>query len=177
MRISVIGQSVRMAFSNIRNNKMRSFLTMLGIVIGVASVIALITIVSSVTGSVVDQFEALGAGTLTITATVGQDGILRFEGIPGGEFVIKETKAPEGYNILTEEIKVGIDFNTETEEFTYTGAVDNNGLARITVINQAGSELPSTGGIGTTLFYVIGGVMAVAALILLIAKKRMANAQ
>lgn len=68
MRISVIGQSVRMAFSNIRNNKMRSFLTMLGIVIGVASVIALITIVSSVTGSVVDQFEALGAGTLTITA-------------------------------------------------------------------------------------------------------------
>ena len=68
MRISVIGQSVKMAFSNIRNNKMRSFLTMLGIVIGVASVIALITIVSSVTGSVVDQFEALGAGTLTITA-------------------------------------------------------------------------------------------------------------
>ena len=123
------------------------------------------------------EFVKKSEGTLTITATVGQDGILRFEGIPGGEFVIKETKAPEGYNILTEEIKVGIDFNTETEEFTYTGAVDNNGLARITVINQAGSELPSTGGIGTTLFYVIGGVMAVAALILLIAKKRMANAQ
>ncbi len=65
----VIGQSIRMALSNIRSNRMRSFLTMLGIIIGVGSVIALITIVSSVTGSVVDQFESLGAGTLTISAT------------------------------------------------------------------------------------------------------------
>lgn len=66
--LSVIQQSIRMALDNIRHNKMRSFLTMLGIVIGVASVIGLVTIVSSVTGSVMDQFASLGAGTITVTA-------------------------------------------------------------------------------------------------------------
>ena len=61
-------QSIEMAVDNIRSNKLRSFLTMLGIVIGVASVIALVTIVQSVTGSVMSQFEGLGAGTISIAA-------------------------------------------------------------------------------------------------------------
>ena len=57
-----------MALQNIKNNKLRSFLTMLGIVIGVGAVIALITIVESVTGYVINQFEELGAGTISLTA-------------------------------------------------------------------------------------------------------------
>ena len=57
-----------MALSNIRHNKLRSFLTMLGIMIGVAAVIGLVTIVQSATTSIMDQFSGLGAGTLTITA-------------------------------------------------------------------------------------------------------------
>lgn len=65
---SIIGQSVSMALENIRSNKLRSFLTMLGIMIGVASVIALVTIVKGVTGSVMSGFEDLGAGTISVSA-------------------------------------------------------------------------------------------------------------
>ncbi|MDD5850152.1 MAG: ABC transporter permease [Firmicutes bacterium] len=65
---SIVRQSVRMALTNIRHNKLRSFLTMLGIMIGVAAVIGLVTIVQSATTSIMDQFSGLGAGTLTITA-------------------------------------------------------------------------------------------------------------
>ncbi len=59
---------MKMALQNIIGNKMRSFLTMLGIVIGVASVIGLITIVQSATGSIMNEFESLGAGTISISA-------------------------------------------------------------------------------------------------------------
>ena len=58
-----------MSIQNILGNKMRSFLTVLGIIIGVAAVIALITTVQSVTGEVLDQFAALGTGKITINAS------------------------------------------------------------------------------------------------------------
>jgi len=65
----VIRENFMMALDNIINNKMRSFLTSLGIVIGVASVIALITIVQSVTGEMMSQFESMGADKITVMAT------------------------------------------------------------------------------------------------------------
>jgi len=66
--LMIVRQSIAMSVSNIRSNKMRSFLTMLGIMIGVASVIGLVTIVQSATGSIMEQFSELGAGTLTVSA-------------------------------------------------------------------------------------------------------------
>ncbi len=65
----MIKENFLMALDNITNNKMRSFLTSLGIVIGVASVIALITIVQSVTGEMMSQFESMGADKITVMAT------------------------------------------------------------------------------------------------------------
>jgi putative ABC transport system permease protein len=65
----VIKENFLMAWDNIINSKMRSFLTSLGIVIGVASVIALITIVQSVTGEMMSQFESMGADKITVIAT------------------------------------------------------------------------------------------------------------
>ena len=50
-----------------------------------------------------------------------------------------------------------------------------NGSAQINVMNSTGVELPSTGGIGTTIFYVVGGILVIGAGILLVAKKRMSN--
>lgn len=61
-------ESIKMAWSNIVHNKMRSFLTVLGIVIGVSSIIALITIVEGATGSITSQISALGADKITVTA-------------------------------------------------------------------------------------------------------------
>ena len=46
---------------------------------------------------------------------------------------------------------------------------------KINVLNQTGTQLPSTGGIGTTIFYVVGGVLVLAAIILLVTKKRMSE--
>jgi len=62
-------ENFAMAWDNIKNSKMRSFLTSLGIVIGVGAVIALITIVQSATGEMMSQFESLGTDKITVTVT------------------------------------------------------------------------------------------------------------
>lgn len=64
----MIFESIRMSWENIITNKLRSFLTMLGIVIGVASVIALITIVQGATNSITDQISGLGVNKITVNA-------------------------------------------------------------------------------------------------------------
>lgn len=65
----MLKESVGMSLSNIASNKMRSFLTALGIVIGVTAIIALITIVQSVTGEMTSQFASLGTGKVTVNAS------------------------------------------------------------------------------------------------------------
>ena len=81
-------------------------------------------------------------------------------------YVLLETKAPAGYNIYTQYINAATGTKTvEDNTVTYTSVVE--------VENNTGTELPSTGGIGTTIFYALGGLMAVGAGVLLVAKKRM----
>ena len=62
-------ESVAMALDNIRNNKVRSFLTLLGIMIGVMAVITLITTVSGVSGTITSSFSSMGVGTLTVSVS------------------------------------------------------------------------------------------------------------
>ena len=62
-------ESVRMSVGNISQNRLRSFLTILGIMIGVTAVIALITTVSGVSASISDSFTSMGAGTMTVSVT------------------------------------------------------------------------------------------------------------
>lgn len=63
----MLKESIRMSWQNIRGNKMRTFLTMLGIIIGVTAIIALITTVGSATGEITSQFSALGAGKVSVS--------------------------------------------------------------------------------------------------------------
>ena len=65
----MIGECVRMSLDNIRGNKIRSFLTLLGIMIGVTAVIALISTVSGVSGSLASSFSSMGAGRLSVSVT------------------------------------------------------------------------------------------------------------
>lgn len=65
--MSIIKQSIKMSLQNIKSNKMRTFLTTLGIIIGVAAVISMITIVNGVIDTVMGQFSSLGAGTLSVS--------------------------------------------------------------------------------------------------------------
>ena len=117
-----------------------------------------------------------------------KDGVLMFEGLSAGEYTITELIAPNGYNLLTDPITVTIKFVAPEENSTNCGwtfafsgqggylndvTPTGNGFGQITVMNSTGVELPSTGGIGTTIFYVVGGILVVAAGILLVTKKRM----
>ncbi len=66
--VTMFIESVRMSVSNICHNRMRSFLTILGIIIGVTAVIALITTISAVSATISDSFTSMGAGTMTLSA-------------------------------------------------------------------------------------------------------------
>ncbi len=109
------------------------------------------------------------------------DGKIEIVGLDAGTYYLEETKAPAGYNKLAAPVKVVItkEINNETNEGTATITYSYNGGAESTgtvnVLNNMGSELPSTGGIGTTIFYIIGAVLVAAAGILLITKKRMSR--
>lgn len=97
------------------------------------------------------------------------------------DYYLYETKAPAHYNRLTDPVKVKIsadyiDDGATVKNVTISvddGSADNS--MTVKVLNNAGTTLPTTGGIGTTVFYLIGGGLMVAAAVLLIAKKRMEN--
>ena len=101
----------------------------------------------------------------------GQDGQFNVKGLDAGTYYLKETKTPDDYNpcgVTPVIIKAN-----HTEERV---DLDGSTLSTTIINNKAGGiTLPSTGGIGTTLFYVIGGGLMVAAAVLLITKKRMEN--
>ena len=95
------------------------------------------------------------------------------------EYYLYETKAPAGYNRLTDAVKFKITaaYNDTGDNSNVTAAVNDveQSSVSVQVANNKGSTLPSTGGIGTTLFYVIGGVLMAVAAVLLVTKKRMNN--
>ena len=68
-RLIMVRESIVMALDNIRSNRVRSFLTLLGIMIGVMAVITLITTVSGVSGTLSSSFSSMGVGTLTVSVT------------------------------------------------------------------------------------------------------------
>lgn len=94
------------------------------------------------------------------------------------EYYLYETKAPAGYNRLTDAVKFKITatYNDAGDRYTSVTAAVNDveqSSVSVQVANNKGSILPSTGGIGTTLFYVIGGGLMAVAAVLLVTKKRM----
>lgn len=100
-----------------------------------------------------------------------EDGTFNVKGLDAGTYYLKETKTPANYNPC-DVPPVIIKANHKGNQ------VDLNGSTLSTTIinNKAGGiTLPSTGGIGTTLFYVVGGGLMVAAIVLLVTKKRMEN--
>lgn len=117
--------------------------------------------------------------TKATTVKTPADGNIKFEGLDAGTYYLEETAAPVGYNKLTDPIKVEIKSTlpaaggtaSYTVKYGETTAADHI----VRVENKAGAVLPSTGGMGTTLFYVVGGGLMVAAIVLLVTKKRMEN--
>ncbi|MDO5445340.1 MAG: SpaA isopeptide-forming pilin-related protein, partial [Eubacteriales bacterium] len=116
---------------------------------------------------------------------VGSDGIMTFTGLGEGEYVITELVAPDGYNLLTAPITVVVTFDegTETTAPSFSAKLKDattnldmtDNVISLIVANNSGTELPSTGGIGTTIFYIAGAILAVGAAIVLFAKKRVSE--
>lgn len=121
-------------------------------------------------------------GTYATVKEFTADGSTTFEftGLDDGMYRLSETTTPGGYNTIEP-----IEF-TITAEHTSSGTIltgsgsgitltadDTNGSLSADVVNQKGATLPETGGMGTTILYVIGGILVIGAGILLITKKRM----
>ena len=129
----------------------------------------------------------------TMTIDAGNKALFTLSGLDDGVYTLTETVTPAHYNTISpitftvnadhtitweterrEDILTSLSGDTASGEITFTSS-KTDGTLTTNVINNIGTTLPGTGGIGTTIFYVIGGGLMVAAAILLITKKRMEN--
>ena len=132
---------------------------------------------------------------LTNQITTPDSGVIVVKGVKTGSYDITEVTAPAGYNKLTAPVTVeAVKTNsTTTHTIVYLDKdgnkveesakvtevkvdIDTIAATAVVVVNKAGTELPSTGGMGTTVFYVLGAVLVVGAGVLLVTKKRMSDA-
>lgn len=120
--------------------------------------------------------ENEGDATVFETPDNGQFSII---GLDAGTYYLKEIEAPAGYNMLKDPIEVVITATVDGTTNTRTATVTYNktSTGTVKVENKTGAELPSTGGIGTTIFYVVGGLLVVAAGVLLVTRKRMSKSE
>ena len=122
-----------------------------------------------------------------VKAFVNAQGLVTFTGLGAGTYTITESVVPEGYNSVAP-FTVTIAWNASTADeedctWSYTWSNDpnkdsetnKNNTNTVVIMNQAGVELPETGGMGTTMIYIVGGILFAAALVLLVTKKRMAS--
>lgn len=131
-------------------------------------------------------------GNQNVILTSDADGTFKIAGLDDGTYHLLEIKAPNGYNLLEDPVELVITATTANGQNwngiaadALTGltiAVDNGaaqngdldtGIVNVTVENNQGATLPETGGMGTTLFYIIGGLLVVGAGILLVVRIRM----
>ena len=124
--------------------------------------------------------------------TTPDSGLIIVKGVIDDTYIINETAAPAGYNKIDDDISVtavktgeksttvtkyydkdGKEVDTQTEEtVTVTVSIEKLAATPVVVFNKSGAELPTTGGIGTTLFYVFGSILVLGAGIVLVTKRR-----
>lgn len=98
------------------------------------------------------------------------DGMIKIQGLKSGTYYLKETKAPDGYNLLKEPIKIVVEGDDKTGQPIIK--VKDEVVTQVEVQNNKGSLLPSTGGMGTTLIYVVGSILVLASGIVLFSKRK-----
>lgn len=109
--------------------------------------------------------DSNGEEQVTTTAT----GKFKIQGLDAGTYYLTETQQPAGYNKLKAPITIKID----DEGKIYVNEAEEVNVGDVKVLNNTGSLLPSTGGMGTTLFYIFGAILVIGSGVVLITKKRM----
>lgn len=122
------------------------------------------------------------------------NGLFKVTGLDDGTYYLLETKAPAGYNRIQDPIKLDIEATTDNGQ-NWNGTPDSaltkltiavndgeptegevtGGLVKTDIENNQGATLPSTGGIGTTIFYVVGSILVLFAVVLLVTRRRMST--
>ena len=119
---------------------------------------------------------AIKNGTIT-EVTTDEDGAAKFQGLDSGTYSLHETEAPAGYNLLKEDVTVTITatYGNDGQITSSSATSANSGQYQQVqkIENKSGAILPSTGGMGTTLLYIIGAILVVGAGVLLVARRRM----
>lgn len=125
--------------------------------------------------------------------TSAEGGTFKIAGLDDGTYFLREIQAPNGYNLLEEDVQLVITATTANGQDWNSGIATDalkgltitvndgepqpgnteTGIVEVTVENKQGTTLPETGGMGTTLFYIIGGLLVVGAGILLVVRIRM----
>ena len=139
-------------------------------------------VVADSSNKVTGWTENTYGSNLTPKATVfttPENGTFTISGLDAGTYYLEEIKAPAGYNMLKEPIEIVITASIDqaTDAGTATVTYNKTSTGDVKVENQTGTELPSTGGIGTTIFYIVGSLLAVGVVILLVTKKRMGKTE
>jgi fimbrial isopeptide formation D2 family protein/LPXTG-motif cell wall-anchored protein len=120
--------------------------------------------------------KGTGQSETSITAMVGTDGYIVFQGLGAGNYTLTESPVPTGYNAIDPidfEISATPDASSANWVLPAGFTADGDNTYLNTIENRKGSILPSTGGIGTKLFYIIGGLLVAGSVVLLVTKKRM----
>ena len=142
-----------------------------------------ISFIIDTTGYVKADSNDTSNATLTDTLTVNGKDVINVRGLEAGTYTLTELTTADGYNLLTEAITVTITDTSDTDcatneaktpshTVTYQIGSGTSTTGTVTVQNNSGTELPSTGGIGTTILYVAGIVLVLGAAAIIIARRK-----
>lgn len=135
---------------------------------------------SPLAGAEFELYKVTSEGQNKVALVTSKDGTsFTATGLDAGTYILKETKAPDGYNKASDiEFTISAVYNENNELTSLSAGNDDmtisidSGSIEVDVENKSGSSLPTTGGIGTTILYVVGGILIVSAGVALITKKR-----
>jgi len=132
-------------------------------------------------GATVLKFVQVSEGVYRLAKTADEEGaveelapsgaVLTIKGLKNGSYTVDEVQVPAGYNRLIEAQPFSIDNRNLDASIESNKWVEGG----VKVINNQGTQLPSTGGIGTTIFYILGGLLVVGAAVILVARRKASN--
>lgn len=126
-----------------------------------------------------ESVDAVSEEALTKTDTIVA-GYSEIQGLKAGTYYLEEVQAPDGFNKIAGRIAITISDDGVATIDGKVGSlvVDSSDDTRaFAIVNNTGAELPSTGGIGTTIFYVVGGILMLGAAVILVTRKKVSSSK